>query len=186
MNTSLISMAEMAIPEIIPDTADYVRRFEAAFNRTIEGVITAGMILSEAKDRLAYGEWESMFRDHLLPISKRTGNRLIGIARDKVLADGTNWSHLPYSWTTLYALSGIPINKLQKAIDAGLVFPEMTMKDVKIILRGEKVNEPESFYENQSIDRVRKFLKNELKKWPDSSKGIFRQEVIKVLDYICR
>ena len=37
MNTSLISMATVAIPEIIPDSADYVRRFEAAFSRTTEG-----------------------------------------------------------------------------------------------------------------------------------------------------
>ena len=183
MNNSLV--AAVVIPEIIPDAVDYVRRFEAAFTKTLAGILEAGRILVEAHARLNYGEWESLFRDHLLPISKRTANRLVSIARNKALANGSNVAHLPYSLTTLYALAQVPINTLEKAIADGFVFPEMTARDVKRLL-GEKVDEPKPFNAKQNIDSIRKYLEKELKKWPASSRDTFQEEVTKVVNDICK
>ena len=182
---NLVLVDEGVTPEIIPDTADYVRRFEAAFRKTVQGVLEAGRVLVEAHDNLKRGEWESLFRGGLLPITKRTANRLIAIAKSGILANGTNSSHLPYSWTTLYALSQVPVSTLRMGIDDGRVFPEMTAKDVRRLL-GRKVDEPKPSNAEQNIGSIRKYLEKELKKWPDSSRDTFREEVIKVVESICK
>jgi len=95
------------------------------------------------------------FRDHLLPISKRTANRLVSIARETSARKwGQNVAHLPYSLTTLYALAQVPINTLEKAIADGFVFPEMTARECQEALWVKRWTSPSRSTAKQNIDSI--------------------------------
>src|SRR5262249_47566584 len=82
-----------------------------------------------------------------LPFSEDTAERLMAIARNRVLADSAHVRSLPPVWSTLYQLSRIDCRYLQKWIVNGDIHPEMERSDV-IALRQSLRRLP---YEN-SVD----------------------------------
>jgi Protein of unknown function (DUF3102) len=79
----------------------------AAWQKGVASIIETGSRLIEAKAEIDHGEFLAMIQLKL-PFGRRTAHRLMTIAADSVLANGTHGSHLPPSWRTLYELAGNP------------------------------------------------------------------------------
>jgi hypothetical protein len=69
---------------------------------------------------LPHGEFEKMVADDL-QMSPRTAQRLMEIARHRIISNATHGSHLPPSWRTLYELTKVDDTVLKAAIKDGRV-----------------------------------------------------------------
>jgi hypothetical protein len=59
----------------------------------------------------------------------------MAIARNPVLTDSATLRNLPTSWTTLYALSRLPLKVLERCITDGTIHPQLTCKVAAALAR---------------------------------------------------
>jgi len=105
--------------------AEFVaRRIARRWEEGVAAIVDCGQLLIDAKNELPHGEWTAMVEE-LLPFSSRTAQKLMGIARNSWIADSTHMTLLPPAWSTLYELSRLPEDALERAAAEGLLRPEM-------------------------------------------------------------
>ena len=97
-----------------------------------DNIIEAGRRLVEAKAALEHGAWERVCE--ALPFGIQKAQRLMAVAQNPVLSKTSHGTFLPTSWRTLYELSRVPEKRLERAIERGLVTPEMERSEVKLLM----------------------------------------------------
>jgi hypothetical protein len=103
----------------------------ASCRRSVEALIQAGLELLSAKQDLDHGDWLRLFDLRLVDIHQREAERLMQVARHKVLANPTKWSNLPASLQALCALSRVEPRVLDVALISGEISPSTTIKKAK-------------------------------------------------------
>src|SRR5262249_46376721 len=113
--------------------SDFVRAvdelYESGESRVLHGLgdfLSAGRVLLQAKEQLEHGEFtkQVLTRTRCGP---RIAQMLMSVAKHPLTSQGNEpGSFLPPSWRTLYELSRIEPEKLQEAIDDGLISPSMS------------------------------------------------------------
>jgi len=101
----------------------------STWQKSLDAVLDVGRLLLEAKKRLAHGEFTAMIVEDL-PFGDRAAERLMAVASNPVLSNPTHASLLPPSWMTLYELSRLPLDTLEKAISEGSITPETERHEV--------------------------------------------------------
>lgn len=114
--------------------AEWTASIRDMWTTAAEAFIGAGRELIDAKATLRHGEFEAMVEDDL-PFGPRTARRLMAIALDPRIADRTHVSVLPASWRTLYELTRLDDEALERAFAAGDINAEMGRADVARIRR---------------------------------------------------
>jgi hypothetical protein len=112
---------------------EHATRISGVWRKAVECIIEAGSLLIEAKEELDHGEFEAMIRDEL-PFTESTARRLMSIASHPVLANRAHVNVLPPSWGTLYELSKMKQEDLERAIEDGVVNSKMERKDTVALL----------------------------------------------------
>lgn len=112
---------------------EHVMRIGGAWRKAVGCFIEAGSLLIEAKKELDHGEFEAMIRDEL-PFSPSTARKLMSIAMHPVLGNRAHVNDLPASWGTLYELSRMKKEQLERAIEHDLVNSKMERKDAEALL----------------------------------------------------
>jgi hypothetical protein len=110
----------------------------AAWRKSIEGIIETGRLLIEAKARLKHGQWLPML--NRLHFDVRTAQKLMEVARHPVLSNTSSIPHLPPSWSTLHVLAKLPAEKLERHIEDGTVRPDMEQRDAEAIAWRDKLD----------------------------------------------
>ena len=106
---------------------------DQTIRRTVEGFIKMGGMLIEAKRQLEHGEFTTMIQ-RVLPFGERTAQMLMAIASDKRLTTEPRGSLLPPHWRTLYELTRLPDEALERAFAEGIINPDMERADVQKLL----------------------------------------------------
>ena len=107
-----------------------------AWQSSLHGIFATGRTIAEAKESLPHGEFIAMIESDL-PFGRRTAHRLMTIAEDQRLTDGTHASHLPPHWGTLYELSKLDNDDFAARIADGTIHAEMQRKDIGNIIKKE-------------------------------------------------
>ena len=99
------------------------------------------------------------------PFGQRTAEMLMEIAGHSILSNPKFFSNLPPSWGTLYEMTRIPEQELEKLIENGTINADIRRRDVEAIadeIRGE------GFYKFDTRGRVldRLALKSALRELP--------------------
>jgi hypothetical protein len=126
----------MAVAKLVRNsrTADeWAKLISASWTKTLESVFETGDALIGAKDSLKHGEWLKLINNNELPFGKRTADRLVAIASDERLRNGTHASHLPSSWMTLYEIHRLEDERLEQSFEKESIHPKMERKDVKFL-----------------------------------------------------
>jgi hypothetical protein len=126
-------------PKTVAQWRNYISE---PWQKAVESIIETGQRLIEAKEEVEYGEWGKIFENNK-PFSLRTAEFLMGIAKNPVLTNPLHATLLPPSWFTLYQLSLIPAEDLQKLIDAGKVHSELTRAEAENLRADEQKQEGE-------------------------------------------
>jgi hypothetical protein len=128
--TKAKSTAVAVLAPVSKHTPDeWAALIKESWKKSAEGMVETCLRLKEARKEIGFGEWEK-FAEQRLPFSKRTADRLIEIAENGFVIDGTHMSHLPPTWSTVHALIKLPVKLLEKAAKDGRINPGMTLKDV--------------------------------------------------------
>jgi hypothetical protein len=114
------------------DVLGFAQRFDAAWRKTVEGIVEAGQVLKEAKDELGYGGYGSFIGR--IKLNERIAQMLMTIANNGVIRNPKNFSALPPKYTSLYRLCLLGEDELQELIDAGNIHRFMRGKEVTVLV----------------------------------------------------
>jgi N6-adenosine-specific RNA methylase IME4 len=116
---------------------DWAARILACWRQSIDGILSAGRLIAEAKAALPHGEFLSMVSDKL-PFDIRTAQRLMAIAADPRLSNATHAPHLPAAWGTLYELTKLDDESFEARIADGTIRPDMQRNDISGAIKKQK------------------------------------------------
>ena len=122
-------------PELLKETMPqyWLSRINEHLAAGVQSMVEAGTDLVAAKAKLGHGGFQSLFEPGKLRIEQRSAEMLMRIARNCTLANPNNYSILPPTLNALHALSKVDAARLQTAIDAETVFPEMKVTDARLL-----------------------------------------------------
>jgi len=120
--------------------ADYAKAIQQDLSAGVIGVVRAGQRLEEAKTFLPHGDFLAMVTGQLR-LDPSTPQRLMAIARHKVMANAAHCAAFPSSWTTLYELSKLPESVVLQAIRAGTITRDMGRADAVDLVKSCRLAE---------------------------------------------
>jgi hypothetical protein len=103
----------------------------AAWQRSVSGIFKAGELLVAAKKKLEHGAFQAMVK-HDLPFGARTAQCLMKIASDKRLSKANHGARLPASWRTLYEMTRLDDEKLERVVARG---PEVRRHEIETLIQ---------------------------------------------------
>jgi len=132
---------EQAITLAVSDVQleKWAERITRRYRKLVEGALVMGQDLNRIKARCPHGSFERLFTGHphavatAAPFGIRTAQMFMAIANHPILSQANHGSSLPSSYRTLYELSRLPIAVLTKALEEGLIHPEMERQDVALL-----------------------------------------------------
>ena len=113
---------------------EWAEVIRADMGRSVAAIVAAGLHLIEARPHLPYGTWEPWCRDQV-GISPSHATMLMALARNGAIANPAHGEDLPPSWRTLYELSKIDAERLEKAIADGWVTKDMERAEVRKLIQ---------------------------------------------------
>lgn len=143
MNTQTETITQPSTSTTMPD-ATKARLQELAdkgtqlLQKTVESVVATGLYFIEVRASLRPGQFGLIFTDDIkhiarpdrpdrpMGIAQHQAEQYMAIARNRVLAESTRWVDLPSSYRTLYHLSLLPLEVLERHINSGTVSPQLT------------------------------------------------------------
>jgi hypothetical protein len=105
---------------------EHANKFNGAWCKSVEAIFEASTCLLEAKRDLPPHEYEAMLNEDLA-VSGSTARKLILICQNAVLC--AHGHKCPPHWRTIYELCQLTDQRLQEAIEADLINPDMERKD---------------------------------------------------------
>jgi hypothetical protein len=122
----------MTMPmSVTAERTQWATRIWAVWQKSVDNIIETGRLLHAAKadPKMQHGEWGTMVESDL-PFNRHTAHKLMQIAGDKRLTNVSQGKHLPPSWTTLYELTKLDDDTLERKLRDGTIHPGMRRKDV--------------------------------------------------------
>lgn len=114
------------------DPEAWAIRISARWRMGVEAIISTGKLLLEAKAALPHGAFGRMLADQL-PFKERQAQMLMAIASDARLSNPQYVALLPPSWGTIYDVTRLSDDEFTRAIEAGVIRPDMERKDIERI-----------------------------------------------------
>ncbi len=132
------SSSTKPVAEIEPRTvAEYAERIAACWHRSREAFIEAGRLLCAAKAALDHGEFQSMVETQL-PFKLRKAEMLMAVHRDQRLVNPRICTILPNELRTLYDITRLDDDGLQRRISDGTIKPDMERSAIAGIVKAER------------------------------------------------
>ncbi|MBM6589854.1 DUF3102 domain-containing protein [Brevibacterium sp. RIT 803] len=163
-------MAEITRADTIRTGPEWATIIRDDLNRAVEGLISAGQHLTQAKADVNHGEWIPMLNG--IGISQSHASHLMQIGRNLNQSDPTD---LPRTVTALYELSQLDPEDIEHGVEDGTIHPDMTTQDAKNLKQ-----EPEK---TTAFEKAMKNLKA-LRKNADRLSFTERDEVIATAERI--
>jgi hypothetical protein len=107
--------------------------FEAAMTPAFAATLALGDQLLAAKKALKHGEFCRLFRDHASPVkgalsfTRNWAARLMSIARSPIVRK--HGAALPVAIASLYALTRVPGDEIDDAVESGVVHKGMSVRE---------------------------------------------------------
>lgn len=143
-------------------------------SRAVEGIITAGQHLTQAKNGMNHGEWIPMLNG--IGISRQHAHKLMRIGANPALSNPNHGSDLPRSIKALHELSQLDPDEIEHGVEGGTIHPDMTIKDAK-----DLAGKPGT----SAFDKAMKGLKAFMKNAPDT-KGDELRQLFRLVDDLPR
>lgn len=133
-------MNEIIQADVIRTGPEWASIIRNDLNRAVEGIITAGQHLTQAKSDVNHGEWEPMLNG--IGISRAWAAKLMKIGQSPALSNVNQGLHLPASIKALHELSQLDPEDIERGMEGGTIHPEMTTQDAKNMKSGSKETTP--------------------------------------------
>lgn len=107
----------------------------------VEGIVAAGRHLREAREVVLHTHWEDWVRDDV-GISPAKARKLMAIADNPALSNRSHGNDLPASWTTLYELSTLEPEVIERGIQEGKITPETERREARALVSNNSSRDP--------------------------------------------
>ena len=104
----------------------FVDRISESWRESVKKILETSQILVESENQL--NEIEFMDMVSQLPMSQSTISKLLMIGKNNYLPQQTKY--LPPHWTTIYEISTLDNNQIDKGIEEGFINPSSIKKDI--------------------------------------------------------
>ncbi|WP_262775048.1 DUF3102 domain-containing protein [Brevibacterium permense] len=141
-------MNEIIQAEVIRTGPEWASIIRNDLSRAVEGIVSAGQHLAQAKAEVGHGEWGPMLRG--IGISQQHAHKLMQISQNEAISNHSCVSDLPRAVTALYELSRIDPDEFKQGMEDGVIHPDMTAQDAKNLGAGSG--------ESSAFDKARKNL----------------------------
>lgn len=142
--SGVVPMAGRRVPASLKTVADYTAAITESWQRSVEAIMETGRLLVQAKASLAHGEFLPMI-ESALPFGARYAQLIMAVAQDERLQIRSTASLLPPSPATLYELTKLDDQSLSKALERGVIRPDMERKQAESLVRGAPIGGPSRF-----------------------------------------
>ncbi len=113
---------------LTPD--EWAHDVNSAYRMGAAAFVEAGRILNAAKAALGrHGDWLRLISK--LQFNAKVAQRLMKVAKNPFLANGTNSSLLPGAWESYVEMARLPVDVLQQKVEAGEIGPATTTAQIK-------------------------------------------------------
>lgn len=120
---------EVVDAEIVPDWRERAQSIKGHLGRAVEGIVSAGRELVEAKAEVAHGEWLPLLEE--TGIDQGTARRLMSIGRNPAISNRGNCHDFPAAIRALYELSRMDPDDIDHGIETGRITPDMTIREAR-------------------------------------------------------
>ncbi len=140
---------------------DWAHRITRAAGQAVEAIVMTGRLLTEAKEALPHGSFETIFKGHHatvahpVPFSISTARMYMAIAQHPVLSNRYHGNDLPVSWRTLYELAHLPAPRVEKWLKDQTITPELT-RDHAVLLRENACRSTPALIKHVQAGRARR------------------------------
>ena len=115
----------------LQDPQTWIDRITERLRASVESIIESGRLLIQAKEMLSHGSWGAVLGG--LPIGERQVQMLMAIAADQRLSNPQCIALLPASWGTIYDLTRLDDDELERGFREQIIRPGMERKDIDLI-----------------------------------------------------
>ena len=129
MKTQNKTSDKQVIEKLAPwDYSGYVEAITHSLKAARQNMVQVGRTLVTAQNDLTKQHFKDMV--DVLPITMRTAQKLMKIARDKRLWVKDIAEHLPVSWGSLYEIAKLNDEQIKQGIKDGVISPNAERKDI--------------------------------------------------------
>jgi hypothetical protein len=115
----------------------YSRECYACYSDTIDGFVSLGRCLIEAKSKLSAQAWVRFTSTEQCPVSYTVATRYMKIAENDNIASPEHWLSLPLKWNVLYEISLLTKQQFDEGIEKGIIKRAARIDDIRL-LAGKK------------------------------------------------
>lgn len=129
--------------------SSYIQQFNQFARKSTDSVLEMAKIVAEAKTQLSKTE----FPEFCAGIGFDKGDAFISKMKkigERYEQFKPNAAKLPIAWTTLYRLAGLPVDVFFAGIESGLIYAQMTAKDLEQV--APKAKNTTNLQENVDTD----------------------------------
>src|ERR1700721_2968960 len=120
----------------------WANHITTCWRASFEGILETGHLLIAAKEALEHGEFGRMIESDL-PFKANTAQRLMAISRDEWISNPAHAPLLPPVWSTLYEMTKLDHEQLDKAAADGVIRREMERREITQRVKKAKRTERE-------------------------------------------
>jgi hypothetical protein len=124
------STTEQTEDELLEHYSTESRRL---YSHTIEGFISLGRCLIEAKEKLSGPGWKTFTSTDRCPVSYTVATRYMKIAENPNITDPANWISLPITWNVLYEISILTDEQFNDGMRQQTITREARIDDIRIL-----------------------------------------------------
>ncbi len=140
MDQALIKIDDTTVLTVTDNILFHANGIKTAWNKSVAAFIETGLLLLQAKKEMSgSGRWLKLFDPTVgaLPFGVDTAERLMRIAKNKVLTNSANWRNLPPSIRTLDVLSK-DTKRLEKWLTDGTITADTELKQAESLVSPKK------------------------------------------------
>ncbi len=172
-------------PRAIQDYENEVRQLWA---QGTANTLELARLMCGIRDRLARGQWTSLWKSGQMPFSERKGYMLL------VIGDGFGWTNLqmfaglPTGWSILYHLARLDRTTLERLIRQGVIRPGLRAWEARQLaaqVRGEtpKARSVRAVLQER-LRRFREFVDDHLADWRAQERELATEELTRLIEQI--
>ena len=94
----------------------YTTESRQRYSETIEGIVSLGKCLIEAKARLSPESWKLFTETDRCPVTNSVACRFMRIAQNQNIVNRDNWLFLPLGWNVLYEIALLTNDQFENGI----------------------------------------------------------------------
>ncbi|MBF0153405.1 MAG: hypothetical protein HQL64_06680 [Magnetococcales bacterium] len=117
--------------ELNGEEAIHQQKIRTAYNKSVDGIIETCRLMAIAKKELDQAAWKRL--QSSLPFTLQTIRKMVQIGESDRFQNAPMGALLPPSWRTLYEIMQLPDEIYLKAIENGVIHPEMQRRDVETL-----------------------------------------------------